>query len=363
MLDGPGSAPAQGDVLRGVSGGGGYENAGFKAVSLSDGDTISVATTDRIIHATGSATDSNATWTVSLGNGSYAGQRLVLVLTAEVEDTDLSSDVFTVAMSNIDRRVSTPPAEFETETATASFDLVWDGSAWQTDKPGINRSFATITGTDANAEGRSTTASGDRSHAEGGGTNASGAWSHAEGDSATASGVVAHAEGGGTNASGSDSHAEGSSTTASGSDSHAGGTQSEAYLKSQFARANGQFSAKGDAQYTIDSRRLSGGSGSMTRSIPADKLLNCWVQVAVLESGAGSGGRFDRQVSIKNDGGTTALVGSVTTIGADQDPDGVGYSLSITADDSGDNLSIDVSGGNSGTRWVVTIYATEVANP
>jgi hypothetical protein len=101
----------------------------------------------------------------------------------------------------------------------------------------------------------------------------------------------------------------------------------------------------------------------MTRSIPADKLLNCWVQVAVLESGAGSGGRFDRQVSIKNDGGTTALVGSVTTIGADQDPDGVGYSLSITADDSGDNLSIDVSGGNSGTRWVVTIYATEVANP
>ncbi|WP_437438235.1 peptidase G2 autoproteolytic cleavage domain-containing protein [Alteribacillus bidgolensis] len=83
-------------------------------------------------------------------------------------------------------------------------------------------------GTNAHAEGQSTTASGPASHAEGNSTIASGVASHAEGISTTASGVGSHAEGQNTEASGEASHAEGqifdgNRTQAIGTASHAEG--------------------------------------------------------------------------------------------------------------------------------------------
>ena len=81
----------------------------------------------------------------------------------------------------------------------------------------------TSLGTNATAEGTSTTASGNYSHAEGATTTASGIGSHAEGGNTTASGLYSHAEGYNTTTSGNNGHVEGAYTTASGVDSHAEG--------------------------------------------------------------------------------------------------------------------------------------------
>lgn len=73
----------------------------------------------------------------------------------------------------------------------------------------------TTIGTNATAEGYSTTASGNYSHAEGENTTASTRGTHAEGINTTASNVCAHAEGQNTTAGGYASHAGGYYTSAS----------------------------------------------------------------------------------------------------------------------------------------------------
>ena len=81
-----------------------------------------------------------------------------------------------------------------------------------------------LLGKNAQAFGKSTTASGIAAHAEGYGTTASGNYSHAEGYGATASDNYSHAEGYGTTASGSYSHVEGYGAKALGNYSHAEGS-------------------------------------------------------------------------------------------------------------------------------------------
>ena len=66
-----------------------------------------------------------------------------------------------------------------------------------------------LLGQDAQAFGKSTTASGSCSHSEGYGTKAFGNFSHAEGSNTIASGLDSHAEGIGTIASGTNQHVQG----------------------------------------------------------------------------------------------------------------------------------------------------------
>ena len=123
-------------------------------------------------------------------------------------------------------------------------------------------------GTNAVAEGVSTTASGNASHAEGGGTQAAGDFSHAEGRGTKANGQFSHAEGGGTTAGGMDSHAEGGGTTASGPNSHSegGGTTAsgaESHAEGSSSQATGDFS-HAEGYQTIASGEASHAEGSST---------------------------------------------------------------------------------------------------
>jgi hypothetical protein len=68
---------------------------------------------------------------------------------------------------------------------------------------------------------------------------------------------------------------------------------------------------------------------------------------------------YMRQVTIKNVGGTTSIVGTVNTIGTDE---AALTSIAITADDTNDALDIAVTGIASETwRWAATVFGIEIA--
>jgi hypothetical protein len=240
----------------------------------------------------------------------------------------------------------------------------------------------------SHAEGLYTTAGGGfakANHAEGVGSSATGFCSsanHAEGTSTYAGGSYAeatHAEGISTKAIGQATHAEGSYSYASGNSSHAGGKLSRSHLNSQWARASGGHSAQtGTAQFTLTSLfRLTtdnsiteltiGGSspGSTTRYLILDgQTLSCFINIVGRKENGGTNdhGSFLRQVLIRREGSTTALVGSVQTIGTDINPAGWG-GVTITADDTNESLKIEVTGAAStNIRWTATVMASEAAD-
>jgi hypothetical protein len=346
-ISGPASAPSQGDALVG-SAGGGFELAPYGTYTVTgDGDTIPVSG-ERVLQAEAHLTDAEEAWTVSLGAGSYAGQQLVLALQVTAEAT-MSITNLTVTIDTLGEQLRVDGGTPGTNTDTRAWALTWDGSRWGYPKPGVNRDGATITGLNANAEGIDTTASAEAAHAEGDGT--------------TASDFRAHAEGADTVAMGGASHAEGDGTIAIGGRSHAGGLDAEAYENYQFARAGGSFSVRGDAQHTITPMRTLNDNTSMYMDVPEDKVLFCFIQIVAAEAGMGDAASFARQCCVKNDGGTTSMVGSVQTIGTDQDPGAIGYGVSIVADDTSDYLRINPSGSTGNTRWFAVVYAAEVSNP
>jgi hypothetical protein len=231
----------------------------------------------------------------------------------------------------------------------------------------------------AHAEGVGSSATGPQSHAEGKGTIASGSTSHAEGYSTTASGYPSHAEGVATVADGVGSHAEGAYSTASGDYSHAGGIRSKTLLFSQWARASGGHSnALGTSQTTITQlfRRSTSGApqeltlqgaapGTFTRFFIRDgQTLSCFINIVGRKEdpGANDHASFMRQVLIQRESSTTALVGSVQTIGTDINPAGWG-GVTITADDTNESLKIEVTGASAtNIRWTATVIASEAAD-
>jgi hypothetical protein len=68
--------------------------------------------------------------------------------------------------------------------------------------------------------------------------------------------------------------------------------------------------------------------------------------------------RFKRSGLIANTGGTTALVGSVQTIGADINTPG--WSVSVTADDAGDAIEVQAT-GEATVHWAARLECMEVA--
>lgn len=108
-----------------------------------------------------------------------------------------------------------------------------------------------LLGENAQAFGKSATASGEAAHAEGYGTTASGNYSHAEGFSTTAQSSSSHTEGNRTIASGDYSHAEGYYTTASGEDQHVQGKWNIADTTSAHIVGNGKYNNRSNA-HTLD---------------------------------------------------------------------------------------------------------------
>jgi hypothetical protein len=135
------------------------------------------------------------------------------------------------------------------------------------------------------------------------------------------------------------------------------------------ARASGRFAVAGDCQrveFTLRNKTTTNSAvtlfldGSSTRlTIPSGKMLHATVHIVGSKSDGTAVASYMRQVTIKNVGGTTSLVGTVNTIGTDE---AASTSIAITADDTNDALDIAVTGIASETwRWAATVQGIEIA--
>ena len=224
-----------------------------------------------------------------------------------------------------------------TNTANGVYSVVAGGVSNTTSSDG---SYGTVSGGVVNA------ASGSKSTVSGGQSN-------------TASGEYSIVGGGYTN------------TASGGYSVVVGGYSAVADRTGMEAFANGGFSANGDAQRvdfvlristtsaTPATMMLDGASSRLT--IPSGKALFATVTVAGIINGGSKAVHYCRKVAIKNVAGTTALIGTVSTVGTDVEDDAA-YDVAITADNTNDALQINVTGKASETiRWVAHVEGVEIA--
>ena len=152
-----------------------------------------------------------------------------------------------------------------------------------------------------------------------------------------------------------------------------GGYGAVADRRGMIANSSGTFSSYGDSQAVSFVLRtltttnspttmfLDGTGGSSRLTIPSGKILACTVNVSGIRSDGSQGAHYIRKVMINNVGGTTALVGTVSTVGTDVE-DVAGWDVTITADNTNDALDIKVTGANLSTiRWVAVVQGLEIA--
>jgi hypothetical protein len=149
------------------------------------------------------------------------------------------------------------------------------------------------------------------------------------------------------------------------------GPGSKAYLYSSVAHASGVFATDGDAQAwnvvgrtqiaTTDATPMTFGTVNVHLAIPAERTWYCTIRL-VARQDDGSSGYAERRVCIQRTGTTTALVGTVQTIGADAWDTALGTpTIAITADDTNERLVITITQANAtATRWVASVDAVEV---
>lgn len=144
-----------------------------------------------------------------------------------------------------------------------------------------------------------------------------------------------------------------------------------ARLAGQRSHALSYFSSRGDSQYIdLITRCLTtaaasaddlniGTSGLIT--IAEDTAMFLTVEVAGFTVDGADSAHYIRKVAIKNILGTTSLIGSVSTIGTDEESQ-AGYDISITADAPTNSLKITVTGDPVKTmRWVGFISGVQIA--
>jgi len=233
--------------------------------------------------------------------------------------------------------------------------------------------------------GNSNRASGSYSAAVGSGCQATGLFATAVGSNATAAqygaalgygvdaGNTAVVVGAQSSASGYASVALGNACVASQWGAVATGFVAKADRVGMRAHAHDRFAASGDSQRvdfglyakTTDATpqtMLLGKTYNTTAqlTIASGKILHATVQVIGSKSDGSAIAIYQRQVAIANVGGTTALVGSVNTIGSDT---AASTSLSITADNTNDSLKIEVTGIAAETwRWFASVSGAEIAH-
>ena len=168
------------------------------------------------------------------------------------------------------------------------------------------------------------------------------------------------------------------STIAGGSTNHSigyfscipGGFGAKTTIAGELAHAAGLFSTSGDAQHSIFILKnttsnatptilAAGHSAYVTVwgqeiEIPNNRILSGTINIIGTKNNGVNVARYLRQFTIKNVGGTTAMVGSIITLGTDVAD---GTSISITAVDTApDKLRIAVTGKASETwRWVAVV--------
>ena len=172
-------------------------------------------------------------------------------------------------------------------------------------------------------------------------------------------------------ASGIYSFCQGYDNNASGAYSFASGYNSTASAYGMQAHAAGYFAANGDAQSArfVLRRKTTDATattlmldGSTTRlTITSGKIMFCDILISGIKSDGSGAACYKRKVAIKNVAGTTALVGSVETIGTDIE-DNAATDVAITADNTNDALQINVTGIAAETwRWVAVVEGLEIA--
>lgn len=104
------------------------------------------------------------------------------------------------------------------------------------------------------------------------------------------------------------------------------------------------------------------GSGATNRiAVPVDTAMSVVLNICAKESGSGNAKQFLRQFVIVNNGGTTALVGAVTTLGTDIGSVALATaSVAITANDTDDCIQVDVTGvAATDLRWTANVVSCE----
>jgi len=97
-------------------------------------------------------------------------------------------------------------------------------------------------------------------------------------------------------------------------------------------------------------------------TITSNTALFGTIEIAAIEStNATEAAHYIRKFAIQNLGGTTSLIGTVTTVATDYESD-AGYEVSITADNTGNFLKVEVTGDSTKTlRWVACVRGIEIA--
>jgi len=104
------------------------------------------------------------------------------------------------------------------------------------------------------------------------------------------------------------------------------------------------------------------GSGATNRiAVPTDTALSVVVNICVKQSGSANAKQMLRQFLISNNGGTTAIQGTVTTLGTDVGSVALAtVTTTITANDTNDCIKIEVNGvAATNLRYTAYVVSTE----
>ena len=230
---------------------------------------------------------------------------------------------------------------------------------------GIGKS-ARSSGAEAVAIGQNASAGGSNAVALGNGATASASNAYSFGG--TASGTSAYSFGG--TASGTSSvNLRGA--TASGDYSLAVGRQSVASIYGQKAFASGNFAANGDAQGSMFILRAdttdatatvlttdNSTAGSTNQIVAAsDTCITFDGTITAMQNGAQAYASWKIEGLLVNDGGTTTLANSATTVIQNLSS----WGMALSADNTNNALAITVTGEAAhNIRWVANIRTTEV---
>jgi hypothetical protein len=227
-------------------------------------------------------------------------------------------------------------------------------------------------GIDSTAFGFDNIASGGYSVAGGYYNTASNLYSVALGYNSVVSGAQSFAGGKGHTVSGDSSGAIGEGNTASGYGYFAVGYFTTARLGGMNAHAIYSGFGLGGAQNIRINQAITTTNATPTEmfgnwnlgeryTIPSGNTH--FVKVMIVAASSTNTACYARQVCIRNTAGTTAIVGSVQTIGTDQETDAA-WDVTVEANDTNDALRILVTGAASTTiRWLTLIDGVELKNP
>ncbi len=107
---------------------------------------------------------------------------------------------------------------------------------------------------------------------------------------------------------------------------------------------------------------LDGDAATQRITVASGTALFVTVNIGAVTDTLLEGAHYIRKVAIKNQGGTTSLIGAVSTIGTDVEDDPA-WDVQITADNVNDALKIEVKGNNETIRWTAHIEGVEIAPP